>query len=389
MRLVQQEMVSRRVGKRDKSPVTVADFAAQAISQRLSRSVSRNGLRRRRKCRRSANRGRPATLEQITHFVRLMEPAATAEQVCRVDRPRGRGADRGSSGRSTRSMARRDFCGGISTRWHWPTFARGVACASALGCPELGSGVWPHRGGPGRVDRRPPRHRWSLLWPAALADASADCGNDPLAVGPNCSLRHRDDRPRCSLLLSKRPTPTPAASANWLKCSASRPIRSRWTARPNTRCLPQAVATSICGCSPRAARLSGKDLGSGGRIDGGRGSGRPGHGPGRQAVGFFPGSHLRNGGLATNGSAACWPPTVGCMASPRRAATTARRDCSAGRSRPQPRAILPDPDLFGYMDQHEPSPIDALQESAKLQGSVWSVRPATAIDSTPGRMIFS
>lgn len=84
-RRVQAEMVTDALTKGDKSPVTVGDFAAQAV---VGKRLSESGLA----CKalvgeesaadlRAADGA--ATLDQVTHFVRTLYPDATPEDVCR------------------------------------------------------------------------------------------------------------------------------------------------------------------------------------------------------------------------------------------------------------------------------------------------------------------
>ena len=80
---VQAEMVSPALTKDDRSPVTVADFASQAlIGWALSETFPQNPLVGEED---AAGLRQPAgeqTLDQITHFVSGFIPKATADSVC-------------------------------------------------------------------------------------------------------------------------------------------------------------------------------------------------------------------------------------------------------------------------------------------------------------------
>lgn len=82
-RRVQQEMVTDALTKGDKSPVTVGDFAAQAVvAKRLADAfpgVPLIGEEAADELRSSAG---AATLDQVTHFVRMVLPNASKDDVC-------------------------------------------------------------------------------------------------------------------------------------------------------------------------------------------------------------------------------------------------------------------------------------------------------------------
>ncbi|MEQ8848139.1 3'(2'),5'-bisphosphate nucleotidase [Botrimarina sp.] len=82
-RRVQAEMVTAALAKGDKSPVTVGDFAAQAVvGKRLSESGLPCGVLVGEES--SADlRADSATLDQVTHFVRTLYAHATPGDVCR------------------------------------------------------------------------------------------------------------------------------------------------------------------------------------------------------------------------------------------------------------------------------------------------------------------
>lgn len=151
VRRVQQEMVGAAITKDDKSPVTVADFAAQAIVARrlaerfpdaiLVGEESAGGLQ---------DPGSRETLDQITRFVQTIESTATAESVCQW-------IDRGDSEPSatywtldpvdgTKGFLRKDqYAVALAL------VENGRVVLGALGCPELEAGVRPAKGGGGSI----------------------------------------------------------------------------------------------------------------------------------------------------------------------------------------------------------------------------------------------
>lgn len=151
VRRVQAEMIGEAITKDDKSPVTVADFAAQAIVARrlaerfpdavLVGEESSGGLK---------DAGSRATLEQITRFVQSVEPGATADSVCEW-------IDRGSNEApatywtldpvdGTKGFLRKDqYAVALAL------VENGRVVLGALGCPELEEGVRPAKGGAGSI----------------------------------------------------------------------------------------------------------------------------------------------------------------------------------------------------------------------------------------------
>ena len=83
-RLVQQQMVSPALTKADKSPVTVADFSAQAIIAHRLLSHYPNAILvgEEDACELRVEEGQ-ATLDQIRRFVATCEPAATVDDISR------------------------------------------------------------------------------------------------------------------------------------------------------------------------------------------------------------------------------------------------------------------------------------------------------------------
>jgi len=151
VRRVQREMVSRALAKDDKSPVTVADFAAQAlVGKRLEETFPEMGFVG-EECSDSLRtaKGRKM-LKQITHFIRQSIPEATDDNVCQW-------IDRGA-GEPTENFWTLDPVDGTKGFLRGDQYAvalaylrDGVVQVGALGCPELADGVRPDKGGAGSL----------------------------------------------------------------------------------------------------------------------------------------------------------------------------------------------------------------------------------------------
>jgi 3'(2'), 5'-bisphosphate nucleotidase len=142
-RRIQREMVSGAITKDDRSPVTVADFAVQAlIARRLAEQLPgsvligeehSDALR--------LEEGLP-TLDQVTEFVRSAIPDATPEEVCGL-------IDRGS-GEPPDTFWTIDPIDGTKGFLRREQYAVALALIrdgrvelGILGCPELGDGfMW-------------------------------------------------------------------------------------------------------------------------------------------------------------------------------------------------------------------------------------------------------
>src|SRR6187551_2508696 len=83
VRRIQREMVSGALTKDDRSPVTVADFAVQAlIARRLAEQLPGSTLIGEEQADALRLEEGVATLDQITNFVRSAIPDATPAEVC-------------------------------------------------------------------------------------------------------------------------------------------------------------------------------------------------------------------------------------------------------------------------------------------------------------------
>ncbi len=151
VRRVQKEMAVDALAKDDKSPVTVADFAAQAlIGKRLAEAFPEMGFVGEESSEALRTDEGSKTLEQIVKFVRECIPEATADDVCTwIDRGAGEPTDNfwtldpvdGTKG----------FLRGDQYAVALAYIREGVVRVGALGCPELVDGVQPKKGGAGSL----------------------------------------------------------------------------------------------------------------------------------------------------------------------------------------------------------------------------------------------
>ena len=148
---VQAEMVSPALLKEDRSPVTVADFASQAVVGHLLASAfpddplvaEEDSLALRQS-------GERHTLDQVVHFVSYAQPQATPERVCAwIDRGAGEPAHRfwtldpidGTKG----------FLRGDQYAVALALVMEGQVQIGVVGCPNLVDGYRPELGGPGSL----------------------------------------------------------------------------------------------------------------------------------------------------------------------------------------------------------------------------------------------
>jgi len=145
VRRVQGRLVVGALAKDDKSPVTVGDFAAQAlIGKRLSETFPEMGFVGEESSETLRTAEGEKTLEQITEFVKEVEPSATAKLVCEwIDRGAGEPTDNfwtldpidGTKG----------FLRGDQYAIALAYICDGVVRVGALGCPELVDGLRPEK----------------------------------------------------------------------------------------------------------------------------------------------------------------------------------------------------------------------------------------------------
>jgi 3'(2'), 5'-bisphosphate nucleotidase len=151
VRQVQAELVSPALTKQDRSPVTVADFASQALVGRLLAGaypgdplVGEEDAAVLRQPEESEN------LDLVTRFVSSRLPGATPDQVCAwIDRGGGEPGDRfwtldpidGTKG----------FLRGDQYAVALALLEDGLVQVAALGCPNLSAGYRPGMEGPGSL----------------------------------------------------------------------------------------------------------------------------------------------------------------------------------------------------------------------------------------------
>ncbi len=151
VREIQAEMVSPALTKEDRSPVTVADFASQALVARLLEEtfpndplVGEEGAEALRDPRQAAS------LERITAFVSRRLPHADPETVCAW-------IDRGAADPAPRFWTldpidgTKGFLRGDQYAIAFALLVDGQVQIGALGCPNLSEGYRPDPGGAGSL----------------------------------------------------------------------------------------------------------------------------------------------------------------------------------------------------------------------------------------------
>jgi len=151
VRRVQLEMVVDALAKDDKSPVTVADFAAQAlVGKRLEETFPEMGFVGEESSDALQSPEGRKTLEQITDILQSYVPGATEKDICKwIDRGAGEPTDNfwtldpvdGTKG----------FLRGDQYAVALGYLRDGVVRVGALGCPELLEGVRPKKGSAGSL----------------------------------------------------------------------------------------------------------------------------------------------------------------------------------------------------------------------------------------------
>jgi 3'(2'), 5'-bisphosphate nucleotidase len=139
-RRIQRDMVTNALTKDDRSPVTVADFAVQAlIARRLAEQLPGSTLIGEENAESLRLEEGVATLDQITEFVRSAVADATPEEVCNL-------IDRGS-GQPTATFWTLDPIDGTKGFLRREQYAVALALVrngkvelGVLGCPELNGG---------------------------------------------------------------------------------------------------------------------------------------------------------------------------------------------------------------------------------------------------------
>lgn len=183
-RLVQQiqaEMVSPALTKDDRSPVTVADFAAQAlVAGRLAVDFPDDPLIAEESASALRSPAERQRLEQITQYVQRILPGADPEGVCAW-------IDRGAADFSPRTWVLDPIDGtkGFLRRGQYAValalLVDGQVQIGVLGCPNLRQGWIEDHHGPGSLVVAV---RGQGSWVSSLADADAQF--EPLHVS-DCS----------------------------------------------------------------------------------------------------------------------------------------------------------------------------------------------------------
>jgi 3'(2'), 5'-bisphosphate nucleotidase len=151
VRQVQADLVTPALTKDDRSPVTVADFAAQALVGRLlAETFPQDWLVAEEDSTALRTPEAARTLERVTHFVRRALPSATPEKVCAwIDHKRAETAERfwtldpidGTKG----------FLRGDQYAIALALVVDGKVEIGVLGCPNLTEAHLPDLSGPGSL----------------------------------------------------------------------------------------------------------------------------------------------------------------------------------------------------------------------------------------------
>jgi HAL2 family 3'(2'),5'-bisphosphate nucleotidase len=150
-REVQRELITTALVKDDRSPVTVGDFAAQAIvARRLAENLPGSTLIGEESADALRLEEGIETLDRVTYFVRRLIQDATPEEVCGlVDRGSGRPPDEFwtlDPIDGTKGFLRRDqYAVALGKIEH------GVVTIGVLGCPELAASSKSAPGGAGSL----------------------------------------------------------------------------------------------------------------------------------------------------------------------------------------------------------------------------------------------
>ncbi|MFN2153156.1 MAG: 3'(2'),5'-bisphosphate nucleotidase [Anaerolineales bacterium] len=167
---VQAEMVSSALTKDDRSPVTVADFAAQAlVGYLLDEAFPNDAMIGEEDSLVLQTLEEHTTLERITHFVEQYAPGANPESVCQW-------IDRGSAQSAGRYWTldpidgTKGFLRGDQYAVALALVVNGDVKVGVLGCPNLTEGYKPEIGGPGSLVAAA---RGEGTWVTAIEDPAA------------------------------------------------------------------------------------------------------------------------------------------------------------------------------------------------------------------------
>lgn len=151
IRSVQRGLVTQALTKSDRSPVTVADYAAQAvIARRLESERPEDVLVGEEDAGDLRAAAQAATLEQVTRFVGERVPGATSDAVCAwIDR--GRGAPGARFWTLDPVDGTKGFLRGEQYAVALALVEDGVVTVGVLGCPNLSPDGRSAIGGPGSL----------------------------------------------------------------------------------------------------------------------------------------------------------------------------------------------------------------------------------------------
>lgn len=149
VRRVQREMVTGAITKDDRSPVTVGDFAAQAVvSFRLRKNCPGVALLGEESASTLRGEAGGETLAAVTRFVNTVHPELDAQAVCEL-------IDHGGAEASDDYWTldpidgTKGFLRGDQYAVALGRVRGGRVDVGVLGCPDLVEGTTPQRGGPG------------------------------------------------------------------------------------------------------------------------------------------------------------------------------------------------------------------------------------------------
>lgn len=153
VRSVQAEMVTDALTKGDKSPVTVGDFAAQAVvAKRLADALPGAQLVGEEKADVLRSDSGSETLAQVTKFVQSVIPEATPQLVCDwIDSGCAEGGATGAFWTLDPIDGTKGFLRGDQYAVALGLIENGKVTLGVLGCPELENSVAPAKGGQGSL----------------------------------------------------------------------------------------------------------------------------------------------------------------------------------------------------------------------------------------------
>jgi 3'(2'), 5'-bisphosphate nucleotidase len=150
-RRIQREMVVPAVSKEDRSPVTVADFASQAVVARMMmEAFSEFSLIAEEDSSVLKTEGQKKSLEVVTRYVKSLFPEASPTSVCTwIDRGTG---DVGEKYWTLDPIdGTKGFLRGDQYAVALALVERGQVVVGALGCPTLNNDFKPESGSRGKV----------------------------------------------------------------------------------------------------------------------------------------------------------------------------------------------------------------------------------------------